>query len=499
MMGRDKDAEADLAAPVLAADPASALWRGLIAQRLGDPQKAREQFALGARAAPLFHPVLRLQFARAQAEAALALGDLPAASRALAAAAAEPSNGAERSRTALLQARLLEAEGRKPEAEALYARLARTPLEAVAAPALLRLTQLRLETGAVQPAAAVQTFEALRWRWRGDDTEVEAARALGRLELDQGRHREALGAYRALARGLPDTPAAAALLADQAAAFRALFLEGGADGLQPIRRWGSSTTSGTRRRSARTATLMVRRLAARLVDVDLLPQAAELLSYQVKNRLDGVAGAQVATDLALVYLMDRQPEAALKTIAESRTTLLPAALNAERRVIEARALAAVGRTEHALELLAGDSSVDALDVKADVAWRGQAWPQAGAALERTLGDRWRNPAPLSPIEENRLLRAGAAYSLAGDAAALARLKARYGKLTESARAPDALRVALAGAGEAELASGDFARAVSDADSYATWVKAMKARFREKPASSPRPVKQAAAKTLSAAG
>ena len=124
------------------------------------------------------------------------------------------------------------------------------------------------------------------------------------------------------------------------------------------------------------------------------------------------------------------------------------------------------------------------------------------ALERALGDRWRNSAPLSPAEEGRLLRAGAAYSLAGDGAALARLKGRYAKLADSARSPDALRVALAGAGEADVASADFARAVTDADSFAAWVSAMKTRFREKPAptgTARPPLKQAAAAPSSAAG
>jgi hypothetical protein len=111
--------------------------------------------------------VLRVQFQRAQAQAALDSGDLPAAARALAAAIAEPLSPEEQSRTRLLQARLLEAEGSKAAALALYAQLARSPLQQVAAPALLRATQLRLDAGAIQPDAAARTFDALRWRWRG--------------------------------------------------------------------------------------------------------------------------------------------------------------------------------------------------------------------------------------------------------------------------------------------------------------------------------------------
>jgi hypothetical protein len=68
---------------------------------------------------------------------------------------------------------------------------------------------------------------------------------------------------------------------------------------------------------------------------------------------------------------------------------------------------------------------------------------------------------------------------------------------ESARAPEALRVALAGAGDADLTDADFTRAVSEADSFTTWVQAMKARFREKPAPVSTANRQAAAPARSA--
>ena len=54
---------------------------------------------------------------------------------------------------------------------------------------------------------------------------------------------------------------------------------------------------------------MIRRMSERLVAVDLLGPAADLLNYQVDKRLDGVARAQVATRLAMVYLMDHKPQA----------------------------------------------------------------------------------------------------------------------------------------------------------------------------------------------
>ncbi len=152
------------------------------------------------------------------------------------------------------------------------------------------------------------------------------------------------------------------------------------------------------------------------------------------------------------------------------------------RYREARALKDLGRFDHALEVLGKDASPDARDLRGEIAWKQQAWPAAGQAIEGSLGDRWKSNLPLNADEESRLIRAGAAYSLAGDNAALARLRSRFGKFGGSARQPEAIKVALTG-GEAGagLTAQDFARTVTDADALAGWVDRMKKRFRDRPA------------------
>lgn len=171
--------------------------------------------------------------------------------------------------------------------------------------------------------AAANELEGLRWRWRGDATELAVIRQLGQLYLSQGLYREALTALKGAGPNLNRLEGAAEIQADLGAAFRMLFLEGGADGLQPVQALGLFYDFRELTPIGADGDEMVRRLSRRLVDVDLLDQAAELLKYQVDNRLEGVAKAQVATDLAAIYLMDRQPEPALQAIWNSRTTILP--------------------------------------------------------------------------------------------------------------------------------------------------------------------------------
>ena len=253
-------------------------------------------------------------------------------------------------------------------------------------------------------------------------------------------------------------------------------MDGVADGLQPVQALALFLDFRELTPLGADGDMMVRRLVGRLVNVDLLEQAAELLKYQVENRLDGAPRAQVATDLALIYLMDRKPEQALQAINNSRTTLLPPPMQMERRRVEARALIALNRPDDAIELLEKDNTPEGQDLRTEVIWRQKNWPVAAAAFERSLGDRWRRPGPLSAEEEGRLLRASIAYSLSGDDAALARLRTRYGAFIDQARNPEALKVGLTGVESSAVGAADFSKVTADNEAFSGWVDKMRARF-----------------------
>src|SRR6201999_4015786 len=147
------------------------------------------------------------------------------------------------------------------------------------------------------------------------------------------------------------------------------FLDGSADGLEPVQALALFYDFKELTPIGSDGDLMVRKLVRRLVDVDLLDQAADLLKYQVDNRLDGVPKAEVATDLAVIDLMDKKPEDAIDAINASRTTVLPTALNLQRRITAARALTGLGQYDTALEMLGPDNSPDAVDARAEIVWR----------------------------------------------------------------------------------------------------------------------------------
>ena len=485
MAGRYKEAETDLSVPVLDDNPATSLWKGYILAKTSQWADAKKAFAAGGSALSQFPQVWKERFSRAAAETALALSDVGGARSWINYALENQGDPTEDPQTRLVDAEVAQASGDQG-ALAKFQALTASPMDDVAGPAQLHATQLQLAQGAVTPTQAIDVFDSLRFRWRGGAFELQTVRALGQLYLSQGRYREALEAFRSAGKDLPDLPEATQLQADLTAAFKSLFLDGQADGLQPIQALALFYDFKELTPVGADGDAMVRRLTRRLVDVDLLPQAEELLQYQVDKRLDGVPKAEVATDLAVIYLMDRKPEDALIAINSSRTTVLPSALNLQRRIVDARALTGVGEYDTALEMLGADGSLEATDARAEIDWRQKNWPAAGGIFEKMLGDRFKQPGPLASEQEGQLLRAAVAYSLAADDASLGRLRARWTPFIAASRNPDALRVALSGLNGGEVSPADFSRLAADNQVFSGWVARMKDRFREAPLPAPRP-------------
>ena len=480
-IGRMNEAEADFASSALTGDPSTRVWQGYIAAQRGDWAGARQHFAAGAGVVDNFTPEWRARFGAAHAMAAVETDDLEGARELVDYVLAQPNVSAlDQLSVRLVQGHLYEKLNKPGAALKLFKAVARTPMDGISTPARLGVIRLEMAAGTLTPVDAARQMEGLKWRWRGDQTELAVIRSLGELYLSQGLYREALTALKAAGPRIIGLPGGEQLKLDLDNAFRAMFLEGAADGLQPVQALALFFDFRELTPAGADGDEMVRRLARRLVDVDLLEQAAELLKYQADNRLDGVAKAQVSTNLAAVYLMNRQPEKALQAIWASRTTLLPTPMQIERRALEARALTELGRYDHALEILGTDNNPAARDVRAEILWKQQSWGPAAALYEAQLGDRHKETViPLTADEENRLIRAGVGYSLAKDDRALRRLSGNFSAFADKARSPGAVRLALAGLDGMDGITGarDLASISAAADTYAGWVAQTKSDFR----------------------
>jgi hypothetical protein len=435
MAGRFARAREDLLSLGLDKDPHAALWRVLVEAADGDWSAVLDQFEDGRQALAAYPPVYRARFQLAAARAALETGAPQAAAASLEAVKGNDLAARDDAERGLLRARLAEALGESEAAMAGYSQLAGSRVRPVAVEAELRRINAFLHAGLMTREDAISALESVTVIWRGDELELSALRKLAELYVEDGRYRAALEAMKTAVVNHESGQLAQLIGDDITRLFNRLFLDGLADGLEPIAALGLYYDFRELTPVGRRGDEMIRKLAHRLVEVDLLDQAADLLDHQVSHRLTGAARAQVAADLSLIHLMGHKPELALRAIHQTRQAVLPEELQERRNILEARALAELGRVELAVEILDTMSGFDIERLKSDALWRGERWLDAGEQLERMLGARWQEPAELSERERLDVLKAAIGYALADDAIGLERLRRKF--MSKMASSPDA--------------------------------------------------------------
>ncbi|HUG62290.1 MAG TPA: hypothetical protein VMP03_10620, partial [Methylomirabilota bacterium] len=313
--------------------------------------------------------------------------------------------------------------------------------------------------------------------WRGDQTELDVLRAIGQMSLEKGDHRRAFETMRAAMQVEAESDITRMMNEEMQGAFASLFLDGGANDMKPVDALALYYDFRELTPAGRRGDAMVRRLADRLVDVDLLPQAAELLSHQVENRLRGAARAEVAADLAMVYLLDKRPERALRTLARTRQPELPLSIERQRRTVEGRALADTGKPDLALDLLQPLQGSDIDRLRAEILWQADRHLAAGEQFERLLGARWSDDLPLTDGEQLDILKAGIAYTLVADGLSLDRLRSKFASkmaLTPNALAFEAVTAPISTAG---ASFEEVVRSIAAIDKAQDFLTEYRTRFR----------------------
>jgi hypothetical protein len=434
LMYRYQEAINDLSMDVLGLDADAALWRGLAAAGAHDWRQARSNLMTAQKIMGHYPAAWQARAKVALARSALELGEPSSAMQAIATLppAAVPADVA--AEALLVRASLELLSNKTDVALSLYQQVAASPYRPAAVRATLEEILLKQRLGKMKSEEAIDALERLRFQWRGDEVELRTLTELGNLYVGAGRYRDGLDTMRLAVRHFAQNDQSRATATKMADIFQDLYLNGKADSMKPIEALGLFYDFRELTPVGAQGDEMIRKLADRLVSVDLLDPAAELLQHQVDQRLDGVAKASVAARLAVIYLMDRKAEKALDVIRSSKQTRLPDDLLAQRSLLEARALGDLKQYDQALELIVADDSAEANRVRADLLWQAQRWAEAGAKDEELIGTRFQDNTPLTDPERLQVMRAAVAYSLAGDMSSLARLRTRFG--AKMAASPD---------------------------------------------------------------
>ena len=476
LMGQPSHGLKDLANPVVGNNYDSQLWKALAFARQGKWAQAREKFKNVEFAITSLPIDLQRIVITDAMRASLEVRDYSGADKRSSDLGVIGIPPEQKPAISVMRGRLAEALGHDKDALGEYKFAVASSDRPAAAEAKLCEVALLQRRNEISQEDALRELETLQVLWRGDGLEVRALETMARIYSETGRYGESLTAARTATKLDPNSELSRQGQDASSALFAQIFLGAKGDDLPPVDALGLFYEFRELTPIGRRGDEMIRRLADRLVAVDLLDQAAELLQYQVDHRLEGAARAQVAAKLAMVYLTNRKPDRAIAALRTTRIADLSGELRQQRLLLEARAQSDVGRHDLALDIISNLTGREAIRLRSDIYWASRRWREASEQIELYYADRWRDFKPLNPAEKSDIIRAVVGYALAEDTIGLARFREKYAPLMSG----DADRAAFETASKPAAASSaefaEIAKMAASVDTLDGFLREMKTRF-----------------------
>ena len=480
LMGRLSDAASDFTHGSLDGSDEANFWRAAVVAESGDLLAAAPTLTRVGIVTKKYPKSLKLRMGTLVADAAVEIGDSQTAKTYIKALKKLEPNEAQLAAIEFVEGRLLDLNGDTDGAISLWEGVQEKRNKWMRMRASIARIELLLKLNRLKPREAIKQMESLRFAWRGDNFEFALLRRLGGLYLDEGIYRNGLQALRQAATYFRDNEETPQVTQQMADVFNALYLEDGADEMSAVtaiaiyEEFKELTPAGAK------GDEMIRKLADRLADVDLLDQAAEILEGQIQSRLKGVLKSTVGARLAIVYLLARRYDRALAALDATNVRNEPAALVAQRRHLRARALMGLDQSEIALDVLKKDKSTDADLLRAELFWNGGDWNNASKELRKILrASGAKKNEPVNLEQAQKVLNYAIALTLSDNERALARVRQDYGPAVQMTEFRDAFRLVSAPTALGLISPNSVSARVKLAENFKTFMSEYKKRLQER--------------------
>jgi len=235
---------------------------------------------------------------------------------------------------------------------------------------------------------AIAEFERLKYVWREPDYEKLVLNYLVMLYDKDKNYIDEMRTLNTIKEvfGLQDKNLDRNIKRKMTDLYFDLFVEGKADVYSPIQYLGLFEEFKWLLPKGKKGLEVAQAVSDRLVGVDLLDKASGLLSNQItSNNLEAEDKLRVGARLALVYLLDGQPELAIEALDDTEELHIKNKnLYIQRKLVRARALSDMGKSKQAISLIKNNLEKDAVILRSEIYWDAKNWEEAANTIRSLI-------------------------------------------------------------------------------------------------------------------
>ncbi|GHU03826.1 hypothetical protein FACS1894205_1040 [Alphaproteobacteria bacterium] len=468
----------DLDSPLAKNDPEAQFWSAVAhAERNPDDPENGARLVKGLPYVAKYTPLLQWPLLKVVTRGALDSKDELGAERALDSLSALVKTPQQKAWSEYYKGRLSELKGSNDTALGHYAEAQKTGNREARARAGLAETELRLKRSLIDASQAVDKLNSLRFAWREEDFEFPFLKRLSELLIQAGEYPEALRAKRALTNYYPANPGTKDVLERMKEVFAKLYLEGVGDTMAPVTAIALYDEFRDLTPSGQKGDEMIRKLADRLVSVDLLDRAALLLKYQMDYRLRGLEKTRIGAQIAVLQILDHRPSEALQALDQSEMSNIPPELALQRRTLRAHALSDMGKSKDAIALLKDDYTTEAALLRAEIYWNNKDWKNAALTFSALIS-RPKAEEELDDASARLVMSWASALILSNDEPALAALGRNFSQAMEKTPYKDGFHFLTSALDYGLPDMPALARNINDAEGFKTFLSRYKEQLQK---------------------
>ncbi len=236
------------------------------------------------------------------------------------------------------------------------------------------LIKILSEEGEMKTNEAIKGLERLRYEWRGDQLEYQILLQLASSYRETKDFLNALRTYKYAEDAFNNKISNFYITSEMARIFNDVFLPGGVgEGMDDFSTVALFYEFKALNPIGEQGDDVIISIAKRLVKLDLLENAEDLLRHQITYRLQGSKRVENADNLAIVLMMDKKPSESILVLDETDKDNVSFSEHQYRLRLRARAMVSAEKYAEALAYIKDDITHDAEIIRREALFQAKSW------------------------------------------------------------------------------------------------------------------------------